>query len=63
MFGGITGTFFIEDPNSTPAPDVKFSTGSTEFVITTSETNAQALPGQKFFEDENGNQKPLVRSK
>ena len=63
VFGGITGTFFIEDPNSTPAPDVKFSTGSTEFVITTSETNAQALPGQKFFEDENGNQKPLVRAK
>lgn len=62
VFGGIVGTFFIEDPNSTPTPDTKFSTGSTEFVLTTSSTNSQALPGQKFFEDENGNKKPLVRA-
>ena len=45
-FGGVTGSFFIEDPFSTPPPETKFRTGSTEFVITTSPTNVPNLPGQ-----------------
>ena len=45
-FGDITGTFFIEDPNSKPTPEVKFNTGSTEFILTTSKTNEQTLPGE-----------------
>lgn len=62
VFGDITGTFFIEDPYGTPPPEIRFRTGSTEFTITTSENNGQALPGQQIFEDENGNKKPLVRA-
>ena len=46
VFGSVIGTFFIEDPNSTPAPETKFNTGSTEFVLTTSENNVPNLPGQ-----------------
>jgi len=46
VFGNIIGSFFIEDPYSTPAPEIKFNTGSTEFVLTTSETNVANLPGQ-----------------
>ena len=62
VFGDIAGTFFIEDPYSTPQPEPRFKTGSTEFTLTTSENNGQALPGQQLFEDENGNKKPLVRA-
>ena len=61
VFGGIYGTFFIEDPNTTPTPETKFNTGSTQFVLSTSATNSQALPGMDYFVDENGEQKPLVR--
>ena len=61
-FGGVIGSFFIEDPYSTPPPQLKFNTGSSEFVITTSPTNAQALPGQDYFEDVNGNKKSLVKA-
>ena len=45
-FGGVTGSFFIEDPYSTPPPETKFNTGSTEFILTTSPTNIANLPGQ-----------------
>jgi len=62
VFGDIAGTFFIEDPYSTPQPEPRFKSGSTEFTLTTSENNGQALPGQQLFEDENGNKKPLVRA-
>ena len=62
VFGDIAGTFFIEDPYSTPQPEPRFKAGSTEFTLTTSENNGQALPGQQLFEDENGNKKPLVRA-
>ena len=43
VFGGIYGTFFIEDPNTTPTPETKFNTGSTQFVLSTSATNSQFL--------------------
>ena len=46
VFGGIIGSFFIEDPYSTPAPSTRFRTGSTEFILTTSPTNVANLPGQ-----------------
>ena len=46
VFGGIIGSFFIEDPYSTPAPSTIFRTGSTEFILTTSPTNVPNLPGQ-----------------
>ena len=62
VFGGVIGSFFIEDPYSTPPPETRFSTGSTEFVLTTSPTNSQSLPGQDYFEDNDGNKKPLVKA-
>ena len=46
VFGNVIGSFFIEDPYSTPPPQTKFSTGSTEFVLSTSPTNVANLPGQ-----------------
>ena len=46
VFGGIIGSFFIEDPYNTPAPSTRFRTGSTEFILTTSSTNVPNLPGQ-----------------
>ena len=61
-FGGVVGSFFIEDPYSTPPGELRFHTGSTEFVLSTSSTNAQSLPGQDYFEDANGNKKPLVKA-
>jgi hypothetical protein len=47
VFGGVIGTFFIEDPYDTPTPEVRFKTGSTEFTLTTSENNVKSLPGQQ----------------
>ena len=47
VFGDIIGTFFIEDPYDTPTPETRFKTGSTEFTLTTSETNVKNLPGQQ----------------
>ena len=47
VFGGVIGTFFIEDPYDTPTPEIRFKTGSTEFTLTTSETNVKSLPGQQ----------------
>ena len=44
-FGDLIGAFFIRDPNSTPTPTVRISTGTKTFKLTSSSTNNPGLPG------------------
>ena len=47
VFGGIIGTFFVENPYSLPTPELRFKTDLLEFtVLTTSKNNVKNLPGQ-----------------
>ena len=47
-YGDVIGSCFIRDPLSNPAPPVKIQAGTKEFKITTSPTNENVEPTQKF---------------
>ena len=47
-FGDIIGSCFIRDPLNQPAPPVKIQAGLTNFKLTTSPTNENVEPTQKF---------------
>ena len=44
-FGDLIGSFFLREPNSTPPPPVRFTTGTKTYKITSSSTNSAGLPG------------------
>ena len=44
-FGDVIGSFFIEDPNSDPAPTLKVKSGSRTFKLNQNSANASPLPG------------------
>jgi len=44
-YGDLIGSFFIRDPNTNPAPDVRINTGNKTYKITSSPTNAPVFPG------------------
>ena len=44
-FGDLVGSFFIRDPNTTPAPDVRINTGTKTYKISSSSTNETAVTG------------------
>jgi len=44
-YGDLIGTFFIRDPNTSPAPDVRINTGNKTYKITSSSTNVTPVPG------------------
>ena len=45
-FGDLTGSMFIRDPHTIPAPQVRIKSGVKNFKLTTSPTNRLAPPGQ-----------------
>ena len=47
--GDLLGCFFIRNPNASPAPDVRITTGTKEYKLTNSPTNAEPLPGSKLI--------------
>ena len=47
-YGDVLGSCFIRDPHTQPAPPVKIQTGVKEFKVTTSPTNENIEPSQKF---------------
>ena len=44
-FGDLYGSFFFRDPLTTPPPPLRFRTGTSTFVLTSSSENAEPLPG------------------
>lgn len=44
-FGDLIGTFFIREPNTTPPPPVRITTGTKTYKVTSSPTNSPGLPG------------------
>jgi hypothetical protein len=44
-FGDLIGSFFIRNPNTSPAPDVRINTGNKTYKVTSSPTNETAAPG------------------
>ena len=48
-FGDILGTFFIRNPLATPPPSVRIRTGERIFRLTSSDINAEPLPGSKLI--------------
>ena len=44
-YGTIIGAFFFRNPNSTPAPALRFPTGTKTYKLSSSSTNAEPLPG------------------
>jgi hypothetical protein len=47
--GDLIGSFFIRNPNASPTPTVRITTGTKEYKLTTSATNAEPLPGSKLI--------------
>ena len=47
-YGDVLGSCFIRDPHNQPAPPVKIQSGTKEFKVTTSPTNENVEPTQKF---------------
>jgi len=47
-YGDLIGSCFIRDPHTQPAPPVKIQTGVKEFKVTTSPTNENVEPSQRF---------------
>ena len=47
-YGDVIGSCFIRDPHNQPAPPVKIQAGVREFKVTTSPTNENVEPTQKF---------------
>lgn len=48
-YGDLNGAFFLKDPNTTPPPSVRISTGSKTFKLTSSSTNEVPLPGSNLI--------------
>jgi len=48
-YGDLIGSFFLRDPNSIPAPTVRFESGTKTYKLTSSKTNATPLPGSKLI--------------
>ena len=48
-YGDLIGSFFIRDPHTDPSPTVRISTGSKNYKITSSSSNAKPLPGSKLI--------------
>jgi len=44
-WGDLEGSFFFRDPNTNPAPPLRWTTGQKTFKLTSSSTNAKSLPG------------------
>ena len=44
-WGDLEGSFFFRDPNTNPAPPLKWTTGTKTFKLTSSQTDAESLPG------------------
>ncbi len=44
-WGDIEGSFFFRDPNTNPAPPLRWTTGQKAFKLTSSKTDASSLPG------------------
>ena len=44
-WGDIEGSFFFRDPNTSPAPPLRWTTGQRQFKLTSSSTDAASLPG------------------
>ena len=47
--GDLIGSFFLRNPNASPTPTVRITTGTKEYKLTTSATNAEPLPGSKLI--------------
>jgi len=45
VYGDLQGCFFLNDPNTDPAPPVRIETGTKTYKLTSSETNADQFPG------------------
>ena len=48
-YGDLIGSFFLRDPNTVPAPNVRISIGTKTFKVTNSSTNATPLPGSNLI--------------
>ncbi len=44
-WGDLEGSFFFRDPNVSPAPPLRWTTGQKQFKLTSSSTDAGSLPG------------------
>ena len=44
-WGDLEGSFFFRDPNTNPAPPLRWTTGQKTFKLTSSSTNSKSLPG------------------
>lgn len=44
-FGDLIGAFFLREPNTTPPPPVRITTGTKTYKVTSSPTNSPGLPG------------------
>ncbi len=44
-YGSITGSFFLQDPNTNPPPSVRIGVGTKTFKLSSSQTNQTNLPG------------------
>ena len=44
-YGDLIGSFFLRDPNATPRPSTRISTGTKTYKLTSSSTNTPGLPG------------------
>jgi len=47
--GDLLGCFFLRNPLARPAPTVRIRTGTKEYKLTNSPTNAEPLPGSKLI--------------
>lgn len=47
--GDLIGSFFLRNPLQNPPPTVRITTGTKEYKLTTSATNAEPLPGSKLI--------------
>jgi len=47
--GDIIGSFFLQDPNTDPAPTVRITTGTKTYRLTSSSTNQTPLPGSTLI--------------
>ena len=44
-WGDLEGSFFFRNPNTNPAPPLRWTTGQKTFKLTSSSTNSKSLPG------------------
>jgi hypothetical protein len=48
-YGYLTGSFFLQDPNSSPPPTVRITTGTKTFKLTSSSTNETPIQGSTLI--------------